>query len=553
MGPVSRALLLIAAVLLSMSSDDTRRFTDVTSESGLDFVHHNGKTEEKYLVETMGSGGGFLDYDGDGDLDIYLVNGAALPGSQPAAVPPTNALYRNDGASGFVDVTARAGVGDASYGMGMTAGDIDNDGDVDLYVTNFGPDVFYLNNGDGTFSDQSASAGLGLDGFSSSASFGDYDADGFVDLYVARYVDFALDNHKFCGNQAKKINAYCHPDVYEPVPSALFRNLGDGSFEDVTSDAGLYRTDEGKSLGVVWGDYDADGDLDLYVANDSMRNFLYRNDGDGRFSDVTLLAGVGYSEDGQTQAGMGTDMADYDGDGRMDLTVTNLDFEYNALYRGSESGLFVDASYAAGVAETTLNFVGFGTFFFDYDNDGWLDLFVANGHIIDNIELFSSLATYEERNFVFRNTGEGTFSEVGATLGEAMSRDNVGRGAVSGDFDQDGDPDVLVTRCGQSAQLLRNDGDGSDRSLSLRLVGRTGNRDGIGVRVIARIGDRVLVRELKAGVSYLSQGSLELHFGLDAASRVDELEIRWGSGPAEHRFDVPAGRHVLVEPVVPGP
>ncbi|HXV64724.1 MAG TPA: CRTAC1 family protein, partial [Vicinamibacteria bacterium] len=357
----------------------------------------------------------------------------------------------------------------------------------------------------------------------------------------------ALDNHKFCGNQARKIQAYCHPDVYNPVPGILFHGKGDGTFEDVTRSAGVFVEDEGKGLGVVWGDYDDDGDADLYVANDSMRNFLFRNDGAGRFTDVTLLSGVGYSEDGKTQAGMGTDMADYDGDGLMDITVTNLDFEYNALYKGSETGIFIDASYEAGVAETSLNSVGFGTFFFDFDNDGRLDLFVTNGHIIDNIELFNSTSTYEEPNFLFWNAGDGTFREMATSLGGILAEENVGRGAAYGDVDADGDLDVLVTRCGQRVLLARNDGGNDNRSLSVSLVGRMSNRYGIGARVSVRVGDRTAVREVKTGTSYLSQSAIDVHFGLGRNQSVDEVRIRWPGKEFESVGPATAGRLLLFE------
>jgi hypothetical protein len=431
--------------------------------------------------------------------------------------------------------------------MGMTAGDVDNDGDLDLYVTNFGSNVFYRNRGDGTFEESTADAGLEAGRWSTSAAFADYDSDGWLDLYVARYVDFALDNHKFCGNQAKNIKAYCHPDVYDPVPGILYHGKGDGTFEDVTREAGVYVEDEGKGLGVVWGDYDNDGDPDLYVANDSMRSFLFRNDGGGRFTDVTLLAGVGYSEDGKTQAGMGTDMADYDGDGFLDFTKTNLDFEYNSLYRGGPHGIFSDESYESGVAEVSLNFVGFGTFFFDFDNDGLLDVFVANGHIIDNIHLFNTSSTYQERNFLFRNQGGGVFREVGGSLGEALSRENVARGAAPGDVDSDGDLDVLVTRCGQGALLLENVGGNGSGSLDVALIGRTSNRDGVGTRVTLHSGDLTAIRESKTGMSYLSQGSLEIHFGLKERRSVDALEIRWPGGATEIVENPPPGRILVLE------
>ncbi|MFQ5790597.1 MAG: CRTAC1 family protein, partial [Acidobacteriota bacterium] len=289
-----------------------------------------------------------------------------------------------------------------------------------------------------------------------------------------------------------------------------------------------------------------DGDQDIYVANDSMRNFLFRNDGQGQFTDMTLLAGVGYSEDGQAQAGMGTDFADFDGDGWLDIIVTNLDFEYNALYGGGASGVFTDLSYNAGVAEPSLNFVGFGTFFFDYDNDSYPDLFVANGHIIDNIHLFNSVSSYQESNFLFRNGGAGLFEEMSARLGEAFTRHNVARGAAPADYDRDGDEDVLVTRCGQSVLLLRNDGGHRGGWLSLRLVGRESNRDGVGARVIVQLGERKLLKEVKAGLSYLSRGSLELTFGLGEAEAADGVEVRWPSGRIEKLGRVPRGSRLTV-------
>ena len=539
---MARAPWILLALAASPSGEI--RFEDVTSSRGIDFVHYNAATEEKYMVETMGSGGGFFDFDLDSDLDVYLVNGAPLPGAAKTSEPPRNALYRNDGGR-FEDVTEKAGVAGKGFGMGMSAGDVDNDGDLDLYVTNFGPNIFYRNRGDGTFEDGTKEAGLEAGGWSTSAAFADYDADGSLDLYVARYVDFALDNHKFCGNQAKNIKAYCHPDVYDPVSGILFRGRGDGTFEDVTREAGVYVEDEGKGLGVVWGDYDNDADVDLYVANDSMRSFLFRNEGRGRFTDVTLLSGVGYSEDGKTQAGMGTDMGDYDGDGFLDITKTNLDFEYNSMYRGGALGIFSDESYESGVAEVSLNFVGFGTFFFDFDNDGLLDVFVANGHIIDNIHLFNSASTYREPNFLFENQGGGVFREIGASVGDALSRENVARGAAPGDFDSDGDLDILVTRCGEGALLLENEGGNRMGSLSVALVGRTSNRSAVGARVTLRSSNLVAIREMKTGISYLSQGSLELQFGLGERRAVDTLEIRWPGGATEV-VESPAPGRVLV-------
>jgi hypothetical protein len=521
-------------------------FVDVAAESGIDFVHYNAATNEKYMIESIGSGGGFFDYDGDGDVDIYLVNGSPLPGSAETSEPPANALYRNDGEGKFTEVASAAGVDHTGWGMGMTAADIDNDGDLDLYLTNFGTNVLYRNNGDGTFTDVTTAAGVAAGGWSTSAAFGDMDGDGFVDLFLCRYVDFRMDNHKFCGNLAKNVKAYCHPDVYNVEPSILFHNTGDGTFTDVTKEAGVYIADDGKSLGVVWGDYDNDGDADIYVANDSMRNFLFQNDGKGMFEDVTLLAGVGYSEDGQTQAGMGTDFADYDGDGWLDIISVHLDFEYNALYRGDASGVFTDMSYNAGIAEPSLNFVGFAAFFTDYDNDGDLDLFVGNGHIIDNIHLFNSVSTFRERNFMFRNRGDGVFEEIGLQLGDAFAQENVVRGASPADYDQDGDEDILVNLSGEAPQLLRNEGGNRKGWVTLRLIGRRSNRAAVGARVSIRVGDRKLIKEVKAGLSFLSQGSLDLTFGLGDATAAEDVQIRWPSGEVQDLGSLTSGARLTV-------
>lgn len=541
-------LVQVLALLSLAAATDPVRYVDITDQAGIAFHHENAATEEKYMMETMGSGGGLFDYDGDGDLDIYFVNGAWLTGSEARETAPTNALYRNDGNAGFTDVTERAGVGHTGFGMGMAAADYDNDGDLDLYVTNFGDNVFYRNNGDGTFTDVTDEAGVATGGWSASAAFADADGDGFVDLFVCRYVDFRLDNHKFCGNLAENIPAYCHPDVYNAEPSVFYRNRGDGTFVEITAEAGLSTPGEGKSLGVVWGDYDNDGDIDLFVANDSMRNFLFANDGTGEFQDVTLLAGVGYSEDGQAQAGMGTDFGDYDGDGWLDVLVTNLDFEYNALYRGDPSGVFTDVSYSSGLAEPSLNYVGFGTLFVDYDNDGWLDVLVANGHIIDNIHLFGAASTYEQSNFLFRNHGDGTFEDVTGVSGDALVRENVARGAAAGDVDRDGDEDVVLTRCGGRAVLLSNEGGNRNGWLSVKLIGRDSNRDAVGARVSVEVGERVLIKEVRAGSSYLSQSALELTFGLGESNIAERVEIRWPSGMVESVEAVSANsRLTLVE------
>ena len=410
------------------------------------------------MVETMGSGGGLFDYDGDGDLDVYLVNGAPLPGSASPSPAPGNALFRNDGEGGFVDVTRDAGVGDASYGMGMTAGDVDNDGDIDLYVTNFGENVFYRNNGDGTFSDWTDGAGLAAGGWSASAAFADYDGDG-----VPRSLRRSLRRLRSRQPQVLRQPGEGHQRLL-PSRRLRARARASSSAARVTAPSRTSPRRPGFSFpGRERASVSSGATTTTTVTSISTwpttrcGTSSFGTRAGSRFSDVTLLAGVGYSEDGRTQAGMGTDMADYDGDGRLDLTVTNLDFEYNAVYRAGELGGFTDVSYEAGIAETSLNFVGFGTLFFDYDDDGDLDLFVANGHIIDNIALFGAVSTYAEPNFLFENRGNGSFEEVASRVAPVLAAPNVARGAAAGDVDGDGDLDLLVTRCGGPALLARNE------------------------------------------------------------------------------------------------
>ena len=432
------------------------------------------------MVETMGSGGGFIDYDNDGDLDIVLVNGAPLPGYRGTA-RPSDALFRNDGSGSYTDVTAGSGIEDNAYGMGLCAGDYDNDGFTDLYITNFGPDALLRNAGDGHFADVTRASGTGDPYWSTSCAFLDHDGDGDLDLYVANYVSFRPDDNKYCGDYAAGIRAYCHPNVYKGEPDSFFRNEGDGTFTEASAVTGLVNGG-GNGLGVATGDYDNDGDVDIYIANDKTPNVLYRNDG-GRFTDVTLQAGVGYSLEGTAQAGMGTDFGDYDGDGDLDIVVTNLDFEYNNLYRNDPGGVFSDVAFPSGTGAVSLPFVGFGADFFDANNDGRMDLAIANGHILDNAPYFNDATTYAQRAFLFLGAGNGRMDEVGlkAGLGEPI----VGRGLSSGDIDGDGDLDMLMTECGGRPRLLRNEMAAAAAAswVVLRLVGRASNRSAIGARV----------------------------------------------------------------------
>ena len=509
-------------------------FRDIATSAGITFVHDMGRSGQKMMVETMGSGGGFIDYDNDGDLDVYLINGAPLPGYTGRATP-SDAMYRNDGKDlkdgrvSFTDVTSESRTGDTSYGMGFCAGDYDNDGFTDFYVTNFGPDALYHNEGDGTFSNATARAGATDSHWSASCAFLDHDRDGDIDLYVTNYVDHTPANNKFCGDYGAGVRAYCHPNVYNSEPDMLYRNEGDGTFTDVSDAAGLTAR-RGNGLGVVTGDYDNDGDTDIYVANDKTPNVLYRNNGNGTMTDITLTAGVGFSLDGVPQAGMGTDMGDYDGDGDLDIIVTNLDFEYNALYRNEGGEIFSDMSFPAGVGAVSLSFVGFGAKFLDYDNDGRLDLVIANGHILDNAPYFNDATTYAQRNFIFHGEAGGTFTEVGQTSGPDMKIENVARGLSIGDVDGDGDLDLLMTINGGAPRLFLNEGGNANAWLGVRLVGRASNRTALGarVKVIGPFG--AMIDEVRSGSSYLSQSDLRLHFGLGKSTSLPAIEIRWPNG-----------------------
>jgi hypothetical protein len=503
-------------------------FTDITREAGLEFHPVNGASGQKHIVETMGSGALFFDFDDDGGLDVFLVDGGSA--SEPAvAARARHRLYRNTGRGRFEDVTRTSGIEHRGYGMGACAADYDNDGRVDLYVTNDGPDQLFHNEGEGRFSDVTRRAGAGSDRLGASCAFADVDNDGDVDLFVANYV--VADSSKICGDA--RARAYCRPDVYSGVPSAMFRNNGDGTFTDVTRESGLDRTD-GKALGVVFADYDNDGRVDLFVANDLTRNFLYHNEGKGAFTEVGLPAGVALASDGRVRAGMGTDVGDYDGDGLLDLIVTNFESETHSLYRNLGRGLFADATFTSGVGPVTLPFLGFGVAFFDYDNDTDLDLAVANGHVLDNTSLFRSTSRYAQRNLLLRNDAKGRFAEVGRQSGAAWAAEKVSRTLVTGDIDNDGDLDLLVSNNGQPPDLLRNDrNEGVGNALLIKLRGRQSNRDGIGAVVTAAVGPQRLVREVRAGSSYLGQNDVRLHFGLGKATMVDRLEIRWPSGQAE--------------------
>ena len=537
----SSVLLLLCLAQAGCSSPPPRtppgnsvvpRFADVTAASGVEFLHRTGAAGMKYLIETMGSGVCVIDYDADGRPDLYFVQSAPLPGA-PADPLLHASLFRNLGNGKFSEVTRAAGVGNPGhYGMGCAVADVDNDGDEDLYVTNFGPNTLYRNNGDGTFTDVSRSAGVDNALWGSAAAFADYDRDGDLDLFVGNYLDFTLAKHKRCGDVARNLISYCHPDAYDSVPNVLYRNNGDGTFTDVTRQAGLWNL-EGKTLGALWTDFDRDGDPDLFVANDSVRNFLYRNEGNGTFTEVTLQSGTGYSEEGRPEAGMGVDAADVQGRGLMDLFVTHLSNEVNELYLNNGDGTFTNGTNAAGLGAPSLLYVGWGTAFFDADNDADPDLYVTNGHVMDDIEAYSDSITYRERDFLFVNDGTGHFQEMGLQAGDLFRELEVGRGVAVLDFDRDGKMDVALTRNGSRARLLHNQTATANHWLSLLLRGQKSNRDGIGAWITLIAGGKRQVAERRSGSSYLSASQGMVHFGLGSAAGPAQVEVSWPSGRRE--------------------
>ncbi|PYS37336.1 MAG: hypothetical protein DMG14_21630 [Acidobacteria bacterium] len=491
----------------------------------------------------MAGGSMILDYNNDGWPDIFFVNGGSFTDKQKAAAA-RHRLYRNNKDGTFTDVTSSTGIGVSGFGMGACSADYDNDGWPDLYITGVGANKLYHNNGNGTFADVTDKAGVGSKVWSASCAFGDIDNDGHVDLYVTNYVDFSINNNKYCVYTGDT-RVYCHPNVYNRVPDVLYRNNGDGTFSDVTRAAGVYRPD-GKGLGVVFGDYDGDGWLDIYVANDSTPNFLFHNKGKGVFEEVGLLAGVAVGIDGQPLAGMGTDMGDIDGDGLLDIFVTNLDRQTHNLYRNLGKGLFADVTFESGVGEATLPFVGFGALFFDYDNDTDLDLAIVNGDVIDNVSLFRDSTSYEQRNLLLQNDGTGKFKDVGPASGPGFALKKPSRSLSAGDIDNDGDLDLLIGNVGQTPDLLRNDGGNKNNALLIRTVGSKSNRDGIGARLKLTVGGKILGREVKAGSSYLSQSDLRVHFGMGKTPRAERLEVRWPSGRVDTFEDLEANEVLTI-------
>ena len=520
-----------AAALLGQVPPPTAvKFTDIAPTAGITFVHDNGWTAEKYLIESMGAGCAWIDYDQDGFMDIYLVNGAATKAYTPKQ-PLRSALYRNKGDGTFTDVTDAAGVGaEGLFGMGVAVGDYDNDGFPDLFVLGYGRCILYHNNGNGAFTDVTARARVENRGlWASSAAWFDYDKDGRLDLIIANYVDWTPERNFYCGDQGPGMRAYCHPNVFHGQPAALYHNNGDGTFTDASQSSGV-GPKAANGLGVVTFDYNNDGWQDIFISNDAQPNHLFHNKGDGTFREVGYLAGAAVSGDGQMEAGMGVDAADTTNTGRLDVYITHLDMQLNRFYRNMGDGSFTDATLSSKMGYDTYQVSGFGTKFLDYDNDGLCDLFVANGHVMDNVQLYHPDTTYAEPKQMFRNIGRGRFENVSNRLGQDMQKPHVSRGAATGDFDNDGDLDILVSNGGQRPQLLRNDGGNSNHWLEILLIGTKSNRDGVGASVKATAGDLVKYEQRKGGMSYQSAQDPRLHFGLGALEQVDAIEITWPSG-----------------------
>jgi hypothetical protein len=520
------------------------RFTDITRDSGVSFGHINGASSEKYLVETIGSGGLFFDYDNDGWIDIFLVDGGSIA-DPTLARQARHRLFRNRRNGTFEDMTATSGIRTNDYGMGACAGDYDNDGWVDLYVTSVGPNTLYRNDGKGAFVDVTRTARVGSPVWSTSCAFADLDRDGDLDLFVVNYVVFKASDNPYCGNPRLKTRLYCHPLTYEPLSNTVYRNDGKGIFSDVTISSGV-GAHPGNGLGVVVADLDDDQWPEVFVANDSTPNSLFDRTGPWRFGEIALRSGVAVATDGRARAGMGVDAGDYDGDGQFDLVVTNLDLEMHSLFRSLGRGLFTYATPESGIGPATLPFVGFGVVFLDFDNDTQLDLAVANGHIMDNAPFVRPGATYAQRKLLFRHVAPRRFADVSQLAGSGFALEKVGRGLVAGDIDNDGDLDLLVTNNGQSADLLRNDGGTGANALLVRTVGKQSNRDGIGARVRATTGNQSQIREVRAGSSYLGQNDPRQHFGLGAHTRVDRLEVRWPSGRTDVVENVGANQIITI-------
>jgi hypothetical protein len=538
--------LLLAVVVVhaarSAAQGKVPVFRDAARAAGIDFTHVNGASDEKFLPEIMGPGGLFLDFDDDGWLDVFLVDGGSIADAA-VAKRARHRLFRNRGNGTFEDVTAKSGIRHHAYGMGSCAGDYDNDGLIDLYLTNVGPNVLYRNAGGGRFGEVPKAAGADASIWSTSCAFFDMDRDGDLDLFVTGYVD-DFTRGRFCGVKGPPpIRDYCHPLLYSPLTNALYRNTGRKTFEDISKQSGV-APHRGNGLGVAVSDIDDDGWPDVFVANDAMPNFLFRNAANGTFTEIAALAGVAVASDGKARAGMGTAFADFSGTGRMGLIVTNHETEMHSLFANVDGRVFSDATVRSGVGPATRPYVGFGVAFLDYDNDMRLDIAIGNGHVMANAAQVRAGGTFAQRNLLLRNTGE-RFQDMKQQAGPGFAIELVSRALAMGDIDNDGDVDLLITNNGAAPNLLLNEG-GSGNAILIRVIGTKSNRGAIGTRLTLTTGQRRQIREVQSGSSYLSQNDLRAHFGLGSATRSERLDIRWPSGMTESVRDLPANHVVTI-------
>ena len=551
--PIALSLIACLAALSGTFANDLSRsdkslpdspslmFEDVAAEAGLDFQHFSGSPEKQYILESMSGGVAWFDFDRDGWVDLYLVNGGHWEELVQGKRTVSNALYRNNGDGTFTDVTGKAGVDNRHWGMGVAAGDYDNDGWVDLFVCNYGPNTLYRNNGDGTFRDVTATAGVGDGRWGVSASWGDYDADGRLDLYVTNTVQFDYKDPDPMDCHYRGITVQCGPLGMVGDSDILYRNNGDGTFSDVSEKAGVSDVTPSYGLGAIWSDYDNDGDLDLYVANDQMANFLFRNQGDGTFEETGLFAGAAFSDDGTAQGSMGVDFGDYDRDGLLDIYITHFSDDYNTLFRNLGQGRFRDMTRGAGLTFSSWPMVGWGTGFVDLDHDGWEDIFAANGHVFPQVDGYKIGTSFHQRSQVFRNLGQGKFQEVSAGLDKLKSWSS--RGVAFADYDNDGDIDVAVNNLDGVPWLLKNQkGSQAGNWLMLSLEGTRTNRSAIGARVSLETAEGKQMREVRGGSSYESTHDFRVHFGLGRLETVRKLTVRWTDGTTQDFENLAANR-----------
>jgi hypothetical protein len=518
-------------------------FTDITAKAGITFKHI-ASDEKRYLVESMSGGVALFDYDNDGYLDIYFVNCLTVDIYRQGG-KTRSALYHNNGDGTFTDVTDKSGLADVGWGMGVAVGDYNNDGFDDLYVTCLGGNHLFKNNGNGSFTDVTKAAGVSDGRWSTGAAFVDYDHDGNLDLFVANYVEYDL-NHlpefgkdKTC--QYKGIAVQCGPRGMRGSGDSLFHNNGDGTFSDVSKKAGVSDPNGYFGMGVICSDFDDDGLVDIFVANDSTPNLLYHNNGDGTFKEIGFISGTALSENGNEQGSMGVTVGDYDHDGRFDIFITNFVDDYDTIYHNDGHNFFTDVAYKSNVAAVSMPLVRWGTKFFDYDNDGWIDLFIACGHVYPQLE------HYRQRKLLHHNNRDGTFSEVAEQFGGPLMQERAGRGVAFGDIDNDGDVDIVINDLDGSPQVLRNDGGNANNSILIKTVGVKSNRDGIGARVKVVSGDLTQIDEVRSGGSYISQSDLRLHFGLERRTKIDLIEIRWPSGVVDKITTANVNRIITVK------